>query len=118
MMYRTLLRGLFLLLIILAFFLVPLSAATVKDQCREEGIIIKNLTMIDLWYKKNSGECSIWIHNHILRIKPEDRIDVFSDMACTTLYCKKNPAYKDYKSLDANGDCRVRILPRCTLADM
>ncbi len=26
--------------------------------------------------------------------------------------------YADYKSLDTDGDCRVRILPDCNISDM
>jgi hypothetical protein len=101
-----------------AIFAIPLSAATREDRCSEEGIIVKNLTTLDLWYKKNSGVCSMWKRNHIFRIKPGDRMEIFSDLSCGTLYCGHNPRYKDYRSLDTNGDCRVRILPRCNISDM
>jgi hypothetical protein len=99
------------------FYAVPLSAIT-KDRCSEEGIVVKNLTMLNLWYKKNSGNCTIWRNNHILRIRPEDTVGIFSDLACNKLYCKDNPAYEKYESLDVNGNCRVKILPLCNLSDM
>ena len=89
-----------------------------EDRCSEQGIIVRNATMLDLWYKKNGGECTIWIHNHIVRIKPKDMAEIFSDMVCKTHYCEANPTYKDLKSLDKNGNCGVRILPDCNLSDM
>jgi len=80
--------------------------------------MVRNATMLDLWYKKNDGDCTIWIHEHLFTIKPEDTIKIFSNSNCQTLYCKSNPTYEDFKSIDANGDCRVKILPNCTLSDM
>jgi len=88
------------------------------DPCSQSGIVVRNATMLDLWYKKGGGPCSIWTHEHRLIIKPKDMVRIYSDMECKTLYCSKNPTYKDYKSLDANGDCGVRILPDCDLSDM
>jgi hypothetical protein len=106
-----------LIVLIFVFYAVPLSAAA-KDRCGKEGIIVMNQTMLDLWYKKNGGACTIWIHDHILRIKPRDKVEIFSDLACKKPYCKHSPSYKVYKSIDMNGKCRIRILPRCTLSDM
>jgi hypothetical protein len=100
-----------------AFHPVSLFAET-KDTCSEGGIIVRNMTMLDRWYKKNDGACTIWRHNHMFTSKPEDKFEIFSDLACKTSYCAGNPAYTDYKSVDANGDCRVRILPDCNLSDM
>ena len=104
--------------LIIIFISIPLSAATEKDQCEEEGIMVRNATMLDLWYKKNGEECFIWIHEHLFAIKTEDSINIFSDLNCQTLYCADNPNYKDYKSVDANGNCRIKILPDCILSDM
>ncbi len=106
-----------LIVFICLFFAVPLSAIT-KDRCGEEGIIVKNLTMLNLWYKKDGGNCTIWRNNHIFRIKPKDTVEIFSDLACRKFYCEDNPAYEKYKSLDMNSDCGVRILPLCNLSDM
>lgn len=117
-MYRNAYFRVLTVFLIFTLFAVPLFAATKEDPCEREGIVVKNLTMLDLWHKKNNSECFILIHNHIFRIKPEDTVDIFSDLACNKLYCKDNPTYKDYKSFDTNGDCRVRILPDCTLSDM
>lgn len=111
--YRVLTTSLIILVSV-----VPLLAAAEEDPCGKEGIMVRNATMLDLWYKKNGGECFIWIHEHLFSIKPGDRIDIFSDSNCKTLYCTDNPTYKSYKSIDASGDCRVKILPNCTLADM
>jgi hypothetical protein len=105
-------------LIVFIMFGIYHSVSAVEDPCRDKGIVVKNLTMLDLWYKKNRGECTIWIHNHIVRMKPEDTAEIFSDMVCKTHYCEANPTYKDFKSLDENGNCGVRILPDCNLSDM
>ena len=116
-MYRDAHFGISITLLIFALFAAPLSAEA-EDLCSGEGIIVKNMTMLDLWYKKNGGSCTIWIHEHIFRIKPKDNIEIFSDLTCKKKYCKNNPTYRDYKSLDTNGDCSVRILPDCNLSDM
>jgi len=100
-----------------AFHPVSLFAGT-GDTCSEGGIMVRNMTMVDRWYKINNGACTIWTHNHMFTIKPEDKIEIFSDLACKTSYCAENPVYKDYKSADADGDCRVRILPNCNISDM
>jgi len=105
------------IVIICLFYEVPISAIA-ADRCSEEGIVVKNLTMLNLWYKKNGGSCTIWRNNHILRIRPEDIVEIFSDLACSNLYCEDNPTYKKYKSLDADSNCGVRILPLCNLSDM
>ncbi len=85
----------------------------------KEGIVVKNLTLFDdLWYRKNNGDCIMWRRDHIIAIKPEDTIEIFSDLVCKTPYCAGPPTYADYKSLDTDGDCRVRILPDCNISDM
>ena len=104
----------FLLFVI---FTGPLYADT-EDPCAGEGIIVKNMTTIALWRKENGGVCRLWSDYVVFRIKPEDNIEIFSDFYCQNFYCKDNPTYPVYKSLDTNGDCRVRILPGCRLSDM
>lgn len=93
---------------------VPVMA---EDQCGDQGITVRNATMLDLWYKKNAEDCSIWIHEHLFTINPGDSVKIFSDMNCQTLYCTPNPNYKDYQSVDTNGDCFVNIFPNCSIAD-
>jgi hypothetical protein len=105
------------IIILCLFCAAPLSAIA-EDRCSDESIIVKNLTTINLWYKKNSGNCTIWRNNHIFRIGPKDSVEIFSDLACSKLYCEDNPTYEKYKSLDVNGNCGVRILPICNLSDM
>jgi hypothetical protein len=117
-MYRKLYFGILITFFIFAFFAMPLFAATGKDPCGEEGLIVKNLTLVNLWYKKNSSDCIMWRRDHIIAIKPEDTIEIFSDLVCKTPYCAGPPTYADYKSLDTDGDCRVRILPDCNISDM
>jgi len=111
-------RGMVSALMVIALTLFPLLTSADEDPCREKGIYIGNQTMLDLWYTRNGGPCTIWVHAHILTVKPEDTLIIYSDMICKTEYCSENPAYDVYKSLDANQNCRVRILPNCTLSDM
>ena len=108
----------FVFISVLAFAVTPLSAGQETDSCAEKGIIVKNMTMLDLWYKKNSGDCFIWVHDQVFFMKPEDVIEIFSDLTCKTSYCGKGTTYKDFKSFDRNGDCLVRILPGCDITDM
>ena len=105
-----------LTVIVLTF--LPIGVLAGEDACSEIGIYIGNQTMLDVWYTRNSGPCTIWNHGHILIFKPKDTLILYRDMTCRTEYCSKNPTYDVYKSLDANQNCRVRILPDCTLSDM
>ena len=105
-------------LMVIVLTLFPVLASADEDLCHEKGIYIRNPTMRDLWYKRNGGPCTIWVHGHILIIKPEDALIIYRDMICKTEYCSENPTYDVYKSLDANQNCRVRMLPDCTLSDM
>ena len=105
-------------LIAMTFTLSPLLALAEEDLCQGTGIYIGNQTGLELWYTRNGGDCTIWTHHHILIMKPEDTLIIYRDMTCKTEYCSKNPTYDVYKSLDANQNCRVRILPNCTLSDM
>ena len=111
-------QGMVSALMIVALTLFPLLASADKDPCREMGIYIGNQTMLNVWYTRNGGPCTVWDDGHILIIKPEDTLIIYRDMICKTAYCSKNPTYDVYKSLDANQNCRVRILPDCTLSDM
>jgi hypothetical protein len=103
---------------VIALTLFPLLASADEDSCRETGIYIGNQTTLDLWYTRNDGSCTIWRHGHLLTMKPEDRVIIYSDIACKKEYCSNNPSYNVYKSVDVNQNCRVRILPDCTLSDM
>jgi hypothetical protein len=103
---------------VIALILFPLLASADEDPCREMGIYIGNQTILDVWYTLNGGPCTIWVNSHILIIKPEDTLIIYRDTICKTNYCSKNPTYDVYKSFDANQNCRVRILPECTLSDM
>jgi len=111
-------QGMVSALMIVALTLLPLLASADEDPCREMGIYIGNQTMLDLWYTRNGGPCTILTHGHLLIIKSEDTLIIFRDLTCKTEYCQKNPTYERYKSLDTNYNCRVRILPNCTLSDM
>jgi hypothetical protein len=117
-MYKTLYYRVLTTSLIIILIALPLFAAAEEYQCREESITVRNATMLDLWYKKNGGACLMWAHEHLFTIKPEDIIDIFSDMNCQTFYCADNPNYKNYKSIDATENCRVKILPNCNFSDM
>jgi hypothetical protein len=103
---------------VIALTLFPLLASAEEDPCREMGIYVGNQTTLDLWYTGNGGPCTIWSHGHILILKPKDALIIYRDMTCKTEYCPKNPTYDVFKSHDVNQNCRVRILPSCTLSDM
>jgi hypothetical protein len=111
-------KGMVPAFMVIALTLFPLLALADGDPCHEIGIYIGNQTMLDVWYTRNGGPCTIWVEAHILITKPEDTLIIYRDMTCKTEYCSKNPTYDVYKSLDANQNCRVRILPDCTLSDM
>lgn len=111
------LQKIFLIIILATVTLFPLVSAA-EDPCRETGIYIGNQAGIDLWYKLDGGPCTIWNHGHILIIKPENTFLIYRDMNCWTGYCPDSPGYNVYSSLDANQNCRVRILPDCNLSDM
>jgi len=111
-------RGVVPALMIIALALFPLLASAGEDPCRQMGIYIGNQTMLNLWYTRNGGPCTICVEAHIFSIKSEDTLIIYRDMTCKTEYCSKNPTYDVYKSFDANENCRVRILPDCTLSDM
>ena len=105
-------------LAVIALTLIPLLALANEDTCRETGINIANQTNLDVWYTRNGGPCTIWVHGHILIIKPEDTLIIYRDMTCKTEYCSMDLTYDVFKSLDGNQNCRVKILPNCTLSDM
>jgi len=88
-----------------------------EDPCKDQGITVKNLSFKDIWYKRQGGSCTILKRNGFFNIKPEEEIGLFSDMVCEKPCCPAR-TYPDYKSYDANSDCRVRILPENTLSDM
>ena len=103
---------------VIALTLFPVSTSADEDFCREKGIYIGNQTTRHVWYTRNGGPCTIWNDGHILIMKPEDTLIIYRDMTCKTEYCSENPTYDAYRSLDADRNCRVRILPNCTLSDM
>ena len=110
-------KGMVPAFMVIALTLFPLLVSADEDPCREMGIYIGNQTM-DLWYTRNGGACTIFATGHLIIIKPEDTLIIYRDMICKTGYCSNNPTYNDYKFLDANQNCRVRILPECNFSDM
>jgi hypothetical protein len=116
-MLRNILLKYALILFFSSILMIPAHAAD-NDRCRESGIIVKNFTLVDRWYKRNNGECTIWNHHKVFIINQGETIEIFSDMTCRTFYCSENPLYKDYLSADENANCAVKILPYCSLTDM
>ncbi len=104
--------------VMIVLMLFPLFASAEEDSCREAGITVGNQTMLDVWVIRDGGPCTLWNHGHLLVVKSKESLMIYRDMTCKTQYCLKSPTYDVYKSLDANQNCRVRILPDCTLSDM
>jgi len=102
----------------ICLLIVPVSSLSEEDPCKETGIVVKNLTLKKLWYKKDDGSCFLWRRDYMFTIYPEDNIGVYSDLTCKTLYCGETHTYYSYRALDTNNNCRVRILPACNLSDM
>ena len=101
-----------------SFFAISFCAAE-EDLCAKDGIAIKNLTLrSDLWYSRDKGNCTLLSRHQVTRIKPEETLEIFSDLVCETPYCSDPPTYSHYKSLDKDGDCTIRILPEANLTDM
>jgi hypothetical protein len=103
---------------VIALTLLPLLASADEDPCRKTGIYILNQTQVGSWFTRNEGPCTGWTRNFLLTIKPEDVLIIYADSECKTEYYSKNPTYDDYKSFDANQDCRVMILPDRTIDDL
>ena len=91
--------------------------AVEEDPCKDEGIIIKNLSFKEIWYKPEGGSCIVLKRHSTFAVKPAEAIMLFSDIVCKTPYCPAR-TYADYKSYDLDGNCKVRILPHHTLSDM
>jgi hypothetical protein len=95
-----------------------ISSAAGEDVCGKEGIVVKNLTTVDLWYKRDEDNCFKWKQNKIFSIRPDESVQLFSDLTCETSYCGYHPNYDSFRSTDKDKNCRVRILPSCSLSDM
>ena len=102
----------------IALTLFPLLASADEDPCRKTGIGILNQTQVHHWFTRNEGPCTHWTHHYLLTIKPDDALIIYTDLECKTEHFSKDPTYDVYKSLDANQDCRVRILFDGTLSDL
>jgi hypothetical protein len=115
---RVLFQSVLLLFNVFPITLFPLLSSAEGDVCSETDLYIKNLTTLDVWYARNGGACTFWPHDHILILKPGETLLIYQDMTCKTVYCSQEQSYDNYKSLDVNHNCRVRILPDCKLSDM
>ena len=113
-------KVLFIFLSVLFLFLLyAMSTSFAKDEdpCKDQGIIVKNLSLKEIWYKPQGGSCIVLKRHNTFTIKPAEEISLFSDIVCKTSYCSAR-LYTDYKSYDVNGNCGVKILPYNTLSDM
>jgi len=115
---RDLFRRTVLVLMVMALTAFPLLAPAQEDPCSKTGIYILNQTQRDSWFTRNEGSCTFWAHHYLLTIKPGDAFIIYKDIDCKTEFFSGNPTYDGYKSLDANQDCRVRILFNGTLSDL
>ncbi len=97
---------------------VPAQAEADEDVCAGRGMVVRNLTTVDLWYLREGGECFKWKQNKLFVIKPDEHLEIFSDMVCEKRYCKRYLTYESYRAVDGDNDCRVRVLPGCSLSDM
>jgi len=115
-MFRNVHLKIFLVFLLISFCTEPFLAMA-ENVCAEQGILVKNMSTVHLWYKRNKGDCFIYQKDKIIAVKQGESIEVFSDLICQTSYCG-NISYEDLKSSDGNGDCRVRIVSGCALSDM
>lgn len=101
-----------------AFDAAHLSAAVNAAHCKKEGVAVRNLTLVDRWYRKNEGDCSLLRQYYSFVVGPDDTVEIFQNMTCETPYCKDKLGYEDFRRIDENGNCRVRIILDCDLSDM
>lgn len=111
-----------ILIILPAFFffffsLLSVFTAAEGDPCADQGITVRNLSLDDLWYMREGSGCVMLKRNYSFVLQPETSLGVFSDMLCTKQFCPPF-RYEDSQSYDADGNCRVKILPGCVLSDM
>lgn len=106
------------ILVTLLFSVVAVVAETGGDTCEGKGIVMKNLTLVDLRYKKNNGDCTILKRNYMVDILQGDTIELFTDLTCQTPYCRGPITYSEFKAVDSDRNCRVRLLLGCSLNDM
>jgi len=104
-------------------FIAMVSAPTApasaeKNNCENKEISVSNQVAANLWYKQDGSTCSPLKKYRIVAVEPGEYFQVFSDMTCETNYCKDAISYKDIRTYDSNGDCRVRILSGCIISDM
>jgi hypothetical protein len=99
------------------FSAVSICIAAEGDPCADQGITVRNLSLDKKWYKSQGDQCIPLKRNYSFTIHPKENIGVFLDMVCETRFCPSF-TYTDYKSSDEDGNCRVKILPGCVLADM
>jgi hypothetical protein len=68
-------------------FLFTGKSEAEEDLCLDVGVVVRNITTIDLWYKKNGGDCVKWKQNKIFLIRTDEKLTLFSDLICETKYC-------------------------------
>ncbi len=95
------------------------TAQETPDSCAQGGVYIANLTDLDLWFKRDGGDCNYWRHNAFnIPIRPGELIKIFSDLYCEMTPCDEPLTYRTCKSVDKNGDCIIKISHPCKLLDV
>jgi hypothetical protein len=93
-------------------------AQDTADPCSQGGVYIVNLSVADLWYKRDGGDCTLWQYSKFnIPIRPGERIEVFSDLTCQTAICPEPLTYQGCKSVDRNGNCLIKVDYGCRLLD-
>jgi hypothetical protein len=106
-----------LVLFLCCFTILSVCDAAGEDPCADQGITVRNLSLDNKWYKSQGDQCIPLKRNYSFTIHPKENIGVFLDMVCETQFCP-SLTYTDYKLSDKDGNCRVKILPGCVIADM
>lgn len=94
------------------------TASPLEKTCENDKMYISNQVTVNLWYKRDGGQCSLLNKHNIFMVFPGESLQIYSNSDCTTKYCSDSLTQKDVKSADLDGDCRVRILNDCAISDM
>lgn len=98
-------------------FTTTVPAFAEGNNCTNKEISVSNQVAVNLWYKRDGGNCSLLNKHNIFLVFPGEGFQIYSDSTCKTKYCS-GLIHEDFKSFDRDGDCRVRILTGCILSDM
>jgi hypothetical protein len=105
-----------LVLSLVALSCQPLWAA--EDPCQESGVFVANISTVHLWYQRAGGNCTFWNKNAIITLRPQEEVDIFSDLACEMKFCPETLKYENVRAADTAGNCRAKLRFGCSLTDM